>query len=274
MVLRTTSGVVSVANRPRWRSLPLAAPAILVAPPKPAELIVPRTIAPPPCENARRPANCGAGQPTCRVMRQGGANGEMAERFKAPVLKTGEGSNLPWVRIPLSPPILNLSCKVRRRDSLSTPEAAARRVLELALLFAQARTVGTPESMPSSGTRTPSSDTGAPSSDTGAPSSDTGAPSSDTRAPSSDTRAPSSDTRTPSSDTGAPSSDTRTPSSDTQRPSSDTRPPSPDTQRSSSGDGVMLTFWSGPIPGLDQGAAKSPPKGQMPPLIASGVRHR
>ena len=28
----------------------------------------------------------------------------MAERFKAPVLKTGEGSNLPWVRIPLSPP--------------------------------------------------------------------------------------------------------------------------------------------------------------------------
>lgn len=33
--------------------------------------------------------------------------GEMAERFKAPVLKTGEGLNLPWVRIPLSPPILN-----------------------------------------------------------------------------------------------------------------------------------------------------------------------
>lgn len=31
--------------------------------------------------------------------------GEMAERFKAPVLKTGEGSNLPWVRIPLSPPL-------------------------------------------------------------------------------------------------------------------------------------------------------------------------
>src|SRR5690606_9199243 len=31
-------------------------------------------------------------------------SGEMAERFKAPVLKTGEGSNLPWVRIPLSPP--------------------------------------------------------------------------------------------------------------------------------------------------------------------------
>ena len=30
--------------------------------------------------------------------------GEMAERFKAPVLKTGEGSFLPWVRIPLSPP--------------------------------------------------------------------------------------------------------------------------------------------------------------------------
>lgn len=31
--------------------------------------------------------------------------GEMAERFKAPVLKTGEGSFLPWVRIPLSPPM-------------------------------------------------------------------------------------------------------------------------------------------------------------------------
>src|SRR3546814_133846 len=31
-------------------------------------------------------------------------SGEIAERFKAPVLKTGEGSNLPWVRIPLSPP--------------------------------------------------------------------------------------------------------------------------------------------------------------------------
>ena len=30
----------------------------------------------------------------------------MAERFKAPVLKTGEGLNLPWVRIPLSPPML------------------------------------------------------------------------------------------------------------------------------------------------------------------------
>ncbi|SON88137.1 hypothetical protein XFF6166_860002 [Xanthomonas citri pv. fuscans] len=35
--------------------------------------------------------------------------GEMAERFKAPVLKTGEGSNLPWVRIPLSPPVASKS---------------------------------------------------------------------------------------------------------------------------------------------------------------------
>src|SRR5690606_1381061 len=33
-------------------------------------------------------------------------NGQMAERLKAPVLKTGEGSNLPWVRIPLCPPKL------------------------------------------------------------------------------------------------------------------------------------------------------------------------
>ena len=30
--------------------------------------------------------------------------GEMAERFKAPVLKTGVVAILPWVRIPLSPP--------------------------------------------------------------------------------------------------------------------------------------------------------------------------
>ena len=29
--------------------------------------------------------------------------GEMAERFKAPVLKTGMGASPSWVRIPLSP---------------------------------------------------------------------------------------------------------------------------------------------------------------------------
>jgi hypothetical protein len=33
-------------------------------------------------------------------------NGEMAERFKAPVLKTGVAAMSPWVRIPLSPPIV------------------------------------------------------------------------------------------------------------------------------------------------------------------------
>lgn len=33
------------------------------------------------------------------------APGEMAERFKAPVLKTGEALKPPWVRIPLSPPL-------------------------------------------------------------------------------------------------------------------------------------------------------------------------
>src|SRR6187402_3101726 len=32
------------------------------------------------------------------------SNGEMAERFKAPVLKTGVVAIPPWVRIPLSPP--------------------------------------------------------------------------------------------------------------------------------------------------------------------------
>ena len=29
----------------------------------------------------------------------------MAERFKAPVLKTGVGASSPWVRIPLPPPL-------------------------------------------------------------------------------------------------------------------------------------------------------------------------
>ena len=29
----------------------------------------------------------------------------MAEWFKAPVLKTGEGASLPWVRIPPRPPV-------------------------------------------------------------------------------------------------------------------------------------------------------------------------
>ena len=34
-----------------------------------------------------------------------GNNGEMAEWFKAAVLKTAVGASLPWVRIPLSPPV-------------------------------------------------------------------------------------------------------------------------------------------------------------------------
>src|SRR5690606_20549949 len=51
----------------------------------------------------RRPGGVRRGRWASRV---GSAVGEMAEWFKAPVLKTGEGSNLPWVRIPLSPPIL------------------------------------------------------------------------------------------------------------------------------------------------------------------------
>jgi hypothetical protein len=32
-------------------------------------------------------------------------NGWVAERFKAPVLKTGAGASPPWVRIPPHPPI-------------------------------------------------------------------------------------------------------------------------------------------------------------------------
>ena len=34
--------------------------------------------------------------------------GEMAERFKAPVSKTGMGATSSWVRIPLSPPVLSV----------------------------------------------------------------------------------------------------------------------------------------------------------------------
>ena len=33
------------------------------------------------------------------------SSGGMAERFKAPVLKTGVGASSPWVRIPLPPPL-------------------------------------------------------------------------------------------------------------------------------------------------------------------------
>jgi hypothetical protein len=36
-------------------------------------------------------------------------NGEMAERFKAPVLKTGVVAIPPWVRIPLSPPTMRVT---------------------------------------------------------------------------------------------------------------------------------------------------------------------
>ena len=32
-------------------------------------------------------------------------HGEVVERFMAPVLKTGDGLNCPWVRIPPSPPL-------------------------------------------------------------------------------------------------------------------------------------------------------------------------
>ena len=32
-------------------------------------------------------------------------NGEMAERLKAPVLKTGKGATLSWDRNPVSPPV-------------------------------------------------------------------------------------------------------------------------------------------------------------------------
>ena len=40
----------------------------------------------------------------------------MAEWFKAAVLKTAEGSNLPWVRIPLSPPEARALAKLMDAD--------------------------------------------------------------------------------------------------------------------------------------------------------------
>ena len=61
----------------------------------------------PPFARERACAERARMSPAPRAMRRrDNAYGEMAERFKAPVLKTGEGSNLPWVRIPLSPPLL------------------------------------------------------------------------------------------------------------------------------------------------------------------------
>src|SRR4051812_12462554 len=39
-----------------------------------------------------------------RVVPEVQIRGEVAERFKAPVLKTGAAAMLPWVRIPPSPP--------------------------------------------------------------------------------------------------------------------------------------------------------------------------
>jgi hypothetical protein len=36
-------------------------------------------------------------------------SGEVAEWFKAPVLKTGVGASLPWVRIPPSPPVASVA---------------------------------------------------------------------------------------------------------------------------------------------------------------------
>src|SRR5690606_13342777 len=45
--------------------------------------------------------------------------GGMAERFKAPVLKTGEAVMSPWVRIPLPPPLSLISPRARFPGSFS-----------------------------------------------------------------------------------------------------------------------------------------------------------
>ncbi|CAA7613329.1 hypothetical protein MTBLM5_110083 [Magnetospirillum sp. LM-5] len=47
-------------------------------------------------------ARCLALDRPCRY--KGAHRGWVAERFKAPVLKTGVGATLPWVRIPPHPP--------------------------------------------------------------------------------------------------------------------------------------------------------------------------
>ena len=41
--------------------------------------------------------------------------GEMAEWSNVPDSKSGVGSNLPWVRIPLSPPVSLFIAKIQRK---------------------------------------------------------------------------------------------------------------------------------------------------------------
>ncbi len=43
--------------------------------------------------------------------------GEMSERFKEPVLKTGDSQKEPWVRIPLSPPFLSRKIEYTLTDT-------------------------------------------------------------------------------------------------------------------------------------------------------------
>ena len=59
----------------------------------------------------RKPVAIPACQPTAEARHdQTTEYGEMAERFKAPVLKTGVAAMPPWVRIPLSPPFIGICC--------------------------------------------------------------------------------------------------------------------------------------------------------------------
>src|SRR3954463_6239770 len=51
-----------------------------------------------------------------------GRPGEVAEWFKAPVLKTGVGASLPWVRIPPSPPDAERT-RMSRAAAISRAEA-------------------------------------------------------------------------------------------------------------------------------------------------------
>src|SRR5690606_21486389 len=58
-------------------------------------------------------------------------DGRVAERFKAPVLKTGVGESLPWVRIPPLPPN-TADCPLRRDITADGCEIPSRRFCTIA----------------------------------------------------------------------------------------------------------------------------------------------
>ena len=73
-------------------------------------------------------------------------NGEMAERFMAPVLKTGGSVRAPGVRIPLSPP--NRPCTVYKTEKIWGTWRGGRVWLITSALKAEGREVQGFESLP------------------------------------------------------------------------------------------------------------------------------